>query len=140
MQTKTKKRGEAFPSLPPPQFFGRNSPVGELHLVEPNGVVGSAAVQVFLEGNVDLLRRGRARRVAAGEVVFASVDRHREKARLAGGSPVELEHDVVPRVSVGASASDAGADPMAVVGIVNVPRVGATKVALSPEDVLMGIE
>src|SRR3954470_8293919 len=46
---------------------------------------------------------------------------------------------MVPGVSLGAIARDAGAYPMPIVRIVNVPGVSAAEIALGTEDVLLGI-
>src|SRR5438067_8769453 len=101
-----------------PSSLGEGLPIRQFYLVEPDGVIGSAAVQVHLESHVDLANSRGARRVRAIEIVLGAVNGHGKKTGLTGGGTIELQHKMVPGVRLGPGASHAGRSPNVIVWIV----------------------
>src|SRR5262249_17306903 len=114
------------------------SPVGELHLIEPYGVIGLSLVAIHLEGDIDFLRAAAARRVGAVEIGFLAVDGDGNELRLPRRAAVKLQHQVVPLVGGWRGTPHTCLHPAAIVRIVNVPGV-ALEGALGAENELLAV-
>ena len=121
-------------------------PVGELHAVQPDGVVGHIPVPVHLERDVQFVDARRLWRISPIDVTFFAIHGDGQEFRPVVAGSLELKHHMVPRVCRRRRAGDPSRYPFSPGRVEDIPSLMILDVALRthnvfvPADRLIGVE